>query len=579
MSREHTIRRIIKVLSIMMFYSIIVGTFFTYVLGGGTSSQQDSKEAEPPWKIDVTLSDYTLAKNQEVVIQVEVVDAKGNPGKYIPLDIELSSSSLPMDMKEIIFLYGSTPETDENGNYMAIFNAPYFHTHKNGNYAIQVSIDTDGGSTITARKEFIVQENILDLIGIQIAEQAAPGIWYGIAIYDYDRAPLTFSILQNGIKRTKTWSAENWNLVDVNYENSKGKEESVASYEIYEAEDELGRLWRCEGNSEILLEKYGYQTNTTLYHFLISEIYGNNINVTISGFINGELTNMSFEIPTNPLSRPYVGITYQSGQWSQILEGARVHSKKTDLKFYANGFQNKSTLSVSNDRFGRVEYELSSDNFVGFYTWKVPENAPAGHYHVTLEGLDSNGTFIRRDSSFYISEKIQGRQEREDHELLLLLGGISIFLVLSVYSVSLYTRIKRRKLLDHLTRKRIYELIKSRPGIHFRALLKDLDLKTGTLAHHLNVLEREEYLRSYQDGMYRRFRLFDKMQPSKIMLTNIQGRIINTIEKNPGVSQTNISKLIGSSRIVVNYHVKILNDVGMILMEKEGRESHCYCNY
>jgi hypothetical protein len=563
----------------MIFYSIIFGSIFTYVLGGGPQSQQGGNEVDTSWIISITLSNNNPARNQEVFLSIQVKDAQGNPGKNIPLDIILSSSSLPIDIKEIKFLYGSTPETDGNGQYQAIFNAPYFHTHKNGHYAIEASIVKNDGSTISAVQEFIVQEKILDLIGIQIAEPAAPGIWYGVALYDYDRAPITFSILQNGMKRTKIWSEDTWKLSDVMYNDGQGKEENTVTYEIYEAEDEFGSLWRCEGNSNILLEKYGYQTNTTLYHFLISEIYGNNINVSISGYIKGELTNMSFEIPTIPLNRPYVGITDQPGQWSQGAIDTYDGSTIKNVNFYGNGFQNLSTLSLSNDLYGTNQFEFSSDNYLGYYEWKIPENAPPGYYLVTLEGLDSNGTFIRRESSFYITKETIGtQQDEEHHEVLLLLGGISIILLLTVYSVGIYTRIKRRKLLDHITRKRIYEHITSKPGIHFRAILNDLDLKTGTLAHHLNVLEREEYLRSYQDGMYRRFRLFDKKQSSKIVLTNIQGRIVNTIEKNPGVSQTNISKLIGSSRIVVNYHVKILNDVGMIFMEKEGRESHCYCN-
>jgi len=150
---------------------------------------------------------------------------------------------------------------------------------------------------------------------------------------------------------------------------------------------------------------------------------------------------------------------------------------------------------------------------------------------------------------------------------------ITLLIILGIFG---YSRIKRRNLLNNIIRKRIYEHINSNPGIHFRALLTDLNLKTGTLAHHIKTLNREKFIKEYQDGMYKRFSIYDKSFSLKFKLTNIQDEILKVIKDNPGISQINISELIGNSRFVINYHIKILNHCGMILIKKNGRTSHCY---
>ena len=136
--------------------------------------------------------------------------------------------------------------------------------------------------------------------------------------------------------------------------------------------------------------------------------------------------------------------------------------------------------------------------------------------------------------------------------------------------------LKNDKIVNNIIRKRIYEHINSNPGIHFRALLTDLNLKTGTLAHHIRALTRENFIKEYQDGIYKRFSIYDKSSSSKFKLLNIQDEILKVIKENPGISQIKISKLIENTRFVVNYHTKILNHSGMIFIKKDGRTSHCY---
>ena len=56
----------------------------------------------------------------------------------------------------------------------------------------------------------------------------------------------------------------------------------------------------------------------------------------------------------------------------------------------------------------------------------------------------------------------------------------------------------------------------------------------------------------------------------------IQRKILQKIREDPGVTQVKIAEQLGVARKVVNYHIKILKDAGLIFMEMHGRESACY---
>jgi predicted transcriptional regulator len=98
----------------------------------------------------------------------------------------------------------------------------------------------------------------------------------------------------------------------------------------------------------------------------------------------------------------------------------------------------------------------------------------------------------------------------------------------------------------------------------------------GTTTHHLNMLEQQQFIRSAQDGMYRRFYPYGMQPDHKLILSDIQTKIVEEIKLNPGISQVNIARNIGVARKVVNYHIKILADAGFIYVETIGRESACY---
>ena len=140
----------------------------------------------------------------------------------------------------------------------------------------------------------------------------------------------------------------------------------------------------------------------------------------------------------------------------------------------------------------------------------------------------------------------------------------------------MYSKIKRENLLDNAIRRRIFDHVKENPGTHYRAILNALGLSMGVLSYHLNRLEKDQYLTSRQDGMFRRFYVKGPKREARFVLSAIQELIIIVIRENPGISQTRIAEKANVSRKVVNYHANILQQAGIIRVDIRGRESACY---
>ena len=153
---------------------------------------------------------------------------------------------------------------------------------------------------------------------------------------------------------------------------------------------------------------------------------------------------------------------------------------------------------------------------------------------------------------------------------------IVILIVIFLISLFLFSKLKRHRLLEHQRREMIVNYVKENPGEHFRAIQKALQLEVGVVAHHINKLEREEFIKSRQDGQYRRFYPMDAKIDVKLILSQVQENILNWIKRNPGIAGSTIATQIGVDRKVVTYHINVLQNAGFIYTEKMGREKVCY---
>ncbi len=207
---------------------------------------------------------------------------------------------------------------------------------------------------------------------------------------------------------------------------------------------------------------------------------------------------------------------------------------------------------------------------------------------VTLKGLaQDNATFLVKQSNPGSSKFIGIPWNTTTISIIVsasVLGGLLGASRVEIAKLSmlaivlpLYARIKKEKVLDHFMRGQIYEYIRLNPGTNYSELLDHFKLNNGTLTYHLSVLEREEFLKSVRDGVYRRYYLTGtKVNPN--VLSNVRAKIISVISLNPGISQSKIATSIGESRRLVNYHIKVLAKDDVVELVKQGRSSQCYLN-
>jgi len=149
-----------------------------------------------------------------------------------------------------------------------------------------------------------------------------------------------------------------------------------------------------------------------------------------------------------------------------------------------------------------------------------------------------------------------------------------------LFFLPLYSKIRREAVLDHFVRGQIYGYILSSPGEHYNAIKQALGLTNGSLAHHLKTLEREEFIRSRRFGLYRRFypRNYKIPESDAFFLNPIQRRLLGLVRDAPGISQKELSTLLGLTPPTVNYHVSLLAEHGHVRVVRNGRMTGIYAD-
>ena len=142
----------------------------------------------------------------------------------------------------------------------------------------------------------------------------------------------------------------------------------------------------------------------------------------------------------------------------------------------------------------------------------------------------------------------------------------------------LTTRLKREEVLDNKTRHALLGIIITNPGIHYQAIMREFDLKNGVAAYHLNVLEREEYIRSVRDGRLKRFYSTDTKVPKGQRMTpeEVRVAILDLVASQPGISQKRIVNELGIDGETVRYHLRVLLENKELRDAREGKHAVYY---
>ena len=139
--------------------------------------------------------------------------------------------------------------------------------------------------------------------------------------------------------------------------------------------------------------------------------------------------------------------------------------------------------------------------------------------------------------------------------------------------------------LEHKTRKIIHRYISTHPGVSFNTLTKIFDLNKSTLNYHLNYLEKAKKVFSEVKGRHKYY--FSEQRTSSNLehfikfdintLTSFQLRILNIIQKHPGITRERIMKKSKIKRQTLSYNLLKLEELKIIKKDQDNKkESYKY---
>lgn len=134
-----------------------------------------------------------------------------------------------------------------------------------------------------------------------------------------------------------------------------------------------------------------------------------------------------------------------------------------------------------------------------------------------------------------------------------------------------FTRIRREKVLEHRRRELILAAIESEPGVHLGALQRGLDIATGSLVHHLRVLEDAGLVASRRRSNRVHFVPAAYRGPVEPARSELQERLLSVVRTHPGLSQSELAERLGAPRNTIAYNVRRLMEDGRLKVQREGR--------
>ncbi|UCC93143.1 MAG: hypothetical protein JSW25_00240, partial [Thermoplasmata archaeon] len=128
--------------------------------------------------------------------------------------------------------------------------------------------------------------------------------------------------------------------------------------------------------------------------------------------------------------------------------------------------------------------------------------------------------------------------------------------------IPLYTKLRKDKILDQRTRGLIEGYITANPGCNYTIIRDNLNLADGTLTYHLQVLEREGFVYSIREGLFRCFYPQGVPPPrrGKLHLSDTQADIVRIVKRIPGITVGEVATAMNRRPNVISYHLKLLKE-------------------
>lgn len=146
-----------------------------------------------------------------------------------------------------------------------------------------------------------------------------------------------------------------------------------------------------------------------------------------------------------------------------------------------------------------------------------------------------------------------------------------------------YSKLAKDSILDNRVREQLLDTIKSNPGIHASDLARRVDAGWGTVVYHLSILEKNKMVSSLVDGRHKRFFPvglvdFGKRGQLAVLMNPTSKQLFALIQETPGIITGELSKHIGVTLPSTMWHLRRLEDAGLVGRAKRGRKVHYYAN-
>ncbi len=131
---------------------------------------------------------------------------------------------------------------------------------------------------------------------------------------------------------------------------------------------------------------------------------------------------------------------------------------------------------------------------------------------------------------------------------------------------------------ENENRKKIIARILQEPGIHNNELLRQCNLQKGQLQWHLYVLMQYGIIKKEKVGQFSVFfpikMTKDQNQYSRLLIgkSKTSLKVLDLIEKNPGINSSAIALQLFLNRSTVKYHIDKLKKRNLILFKHKGRK-------
>lgn len=147
-----------------------------------------------------------------------------------------------------------------------------------------------------------------------------------------------------------------------------------------------------------------------------------------------------------------------------------------------------------------------------------------------------------------------------------------------IFSVSLIAELsvdKRVTFLNQSTRTKIYNFVKTNPGVHFRGICNSLSMPIGVVQYHLGLLAKVGLLSVHSDGRYKRYFESQRFSDDEVKVISLLRHetsrdILVALMENQFITHKDLANWLKISSQALSWQMKYLQNMSFINSVKEG---------